>query len=181
MIEIPFNGTMILITLIWCLVRGIIASKNRKIYWKREAQLLLVYVCILVIVRITFFPFAKIDGKVAPLIFESAKAFPFRINWKPFVNLFDYEVRSAVLVNIIGNTLMFVPVGIVWPSVFKKLNNPLKVIGAGIGFSLCIEIVQLPFEVRVSDVDDLILNSVGYIIGYLIYLFAKNVKRKNKK
>ena len=71
---------------------------------------------------------------------------------------------------------MFVPVGIVYPIVYKKLNTHVKVIAAGIGFSLAIELLQLLFFDRVSDVDDLILNSLGYLLGYLIYLLVKRIK-----
>ena len=105
-----------------------------------------------------------------PLIYDSAKAFPFRINWIPLVNLLDYPEMRDILINVIGNTTMFIPIGVVWPIVYKELNTHKKIISAGIGFSLCIEILQLPFYDRVTDVDDLLLNSLGFIIGYLLYL-----------
>ena len=133
--------------------------------------------------RFTFCPFGKVDGKIQPLIFDAATAFPPRINWVPMVNLLDYEVFGEILLNLIGNTAMFIPLGIVWPSVFKKLNTHGKVIAAGIGFSLCIEILQLPFYDRVTDVDDLILNTLGYVVGYGIYLLVKKIAavvRKNR-
>ena len=75
---------------------------------------------------------------------------------------------------------MFVPVGIVFPIVYKNLNTHIKVIVAGVGFSLIIEILQLPFYDRVSDIDDLILNSSGYILGYFSYLLVKGIKNKKK-
>ena len=43
------------------------------------------------------------------------------------------------------------------------------------GCSLLIEILQLPFFDRASDIDDLILNSVGFIVGYGIYLLVKGL------
>ena len=43
--------------------------------------------------------------------------------------------------------------------------------------SLCIEIIQLPFSVRASDVDDLILNVLGVAIGYGSYAAVKHLKR----
>ena len=103
---------------------------------------------------------------------------PFRINWLPFVNLFDYPCTRDILINVIGNTTMFIPLGIVWPIVFKELDTHTKIIVAGIGCSLLIEILQLPFYVRVSDIDDLILNSLGYIAGYGIYLLVKKTRKK---
>ena len=177
MLAIPYSGAMAAITLLWILVRGCFARKNGAIHWKREAQLLLVYICLIVVVRFTFFPFSKVGGKVQPLIFDAANWFPFRINWVPFVNLMDYPEKREAWINIIGNTAMFIPLGIVWPSVFRELDTHWKAVAAGVGVSLFIELVQLPFYVRVSDVDDLILNSLGYLAGYGIYLLVKKCRK----
>ena len=181
MIQISYVSMVVFISIIWCLVRVICAMKTKRVDWKREIQLIFVYICIVVVARFTFFPFSKVDGEIQPLVFESAKAFPFRINWIPFVNLFDYPEMRDILINVIGNTAMFIPLGIVWPSVYKGLDTHWKVISAGIGVSLCIEILQLPFYDRVSDVDDLLLNSLGFIIGYLLYLLAKLVSKKVRR
>ena len=178
MIQISYTSMVVFISIIWCLVRMVCAIKTKRANWTREIQLLLVYVCILVVARFTFFPFSKVNGEIQPLIFESSKAFLFRINWIPVVNLFDYPEMRDILINVIGNTAMFIPLGIVWPSVYKGLDTHWKVISAGIGVSLCIEILQLPFYDRVSDIDDLLLNSLGFIIGYLLYLLAKLVSKK---
>ena len=178
MIQISYALMVILITVLWLIVRTVVWSKQKRIEWKRELQLLLVYICIIVVVRFTFCPFGKVDGKIQPLVFYKDNWFPFRINLLPFVYLFDYPTLKEALLNLIGNTTMFIPVGIIWPMVFKKLDTPAKVIAAGVGFSFCIEILQLPFYDRVSDVDDLILNSLGYIIGYGIYAGVKCMKQK---
>ena len=178
MIQISYTSMVVFISIIWCLVRMVCAIKTKRANWTREIQLLLVYVCIIVVARFTFFPFSKVNGEIQPLVYESAKVYPFRINWIPFVNLFDYPEMRDILINVIGNTAMFIPLGIVWPSVYKGLDTHGKVISAGIGVSLCIEILQLPFYDRVSDVDDLLLNSLGFIIGYLLYLLAKLVSKK---
>lgn len=181
MITITYLGLLTLISCLWILVRAVIWTKKKRFSWKRELQLLFVYICVVVVARFTFFPFSRVDGKIQPLIFDAARVFPPRINLVPFVNLFDYEIRREALINFIGNTAMFIPLGIVWPSVFKKLNTPAKVICAGICTSLLIEILQLPFFDRVSDIDDLILNSLGFIIGYGIYRLVKTICRTVKK
>lgn len=181
MIQISYTTMIVFISIIWCLVRLVCAIRNNRVDWKREMQLLLVYICIIVVARFTFFPFFTIDGKIQPLVFESTKAFPFRINWIPFVHLFDYPETRDILINVIGNTTMFIPLGIVWPSVYKDLNKHWKVLLAGMGFSLFIEIFQLPFYDRVSDIDDLLLNSLGFSIGYLLYLLVKYVNNKAKR
>ena len=181
MIQISYTSMVVSISIIWCLVRVICVIKTKRAAWKREIQLLLVYVCIVVVARFTFFPFSKVNGQIQPLVFESAKAFPYRVNWIPFINLFDYPEMRDILINVIGNTAMFIPLGIVWPSVYKGLDTHWKVISAGIGVSLCIEILQLPFYDRVSDIDDLLLNSLGFILGYLLYLLARLVSKKLRR
>ena len=114
------------------------------------------------------------------MIFDAAKTWPPRIKLLPIVYLFDYPISKEALINFIGNTAMFIPIGAVWPIVFKELDTHKKVIAAGVGFSLIIEILQLPFYDRVSDIDDLMLNSLGYIMGYGIYLLVKKIKRAGK-
>lgn len=173
MIEIHYSTMVLVISILWILFRAGICLKTRRYSWSREMRLILVYICLIVVVRFTFCPFGRIDGEIQPLIFDPEKAFPPRINLIPLVNLLDYEVFGEVLLNLIGNTAMFIPIGIIWPSVYKKLNTHGKVIGAGIGFSLCIELLQLPFYDRVTDVDDLLLNTVGYLTGYGLYLLVK--------
>lgn len=169
---------LIFISVAWILVRVICWFRARNVDWKREALLMLVYICIAVVVRFTFCPFGKVDGQIQPLLFDSSKIFPFWLNLMPFVYLFDYPELKDALLNLIGNVAMFIPLGIVWPSVFSKLDTHWKVIAAGMGASLCIEILQLPFFARSSDIDDVILNSTGYLIGYGIWLLVRKSRKQ---
>lgn len=177
MIEISYASILVAISIIWCTVRVICGVKNKTASIKRELQLFLVYICVVVVVRFTFFPFFKVDGEIQPLVFDTARVFPFRLNLIPFVYLFDYPTLKEILINVIGNVTMFIPLGIVWPSVYKKLDTHIKVIMSGFFTSLCIEILQLPLCNQVSDVDDLILNTVGFAMGYLIFLLASRIKK----
>lgn len=170
MIEITYTQMLIFISVVWLSIRAICWIVNAGIDLKREAKLLLVYICIVVVVRFTFCPFGTVDGKIQPLLFDSSRILPFWVNLKPFVYWLDYPTMKEALLNLIGNTAMFIPLGIVWPAVFKRLNTHGKVIAAGVGISLTIEILQLPFFNRATDIDDLILNSAGFLMGYGIYL-----------
>lgn len=177
MVEIPFLFLEGAFTAIWLVIRIAVWMKRKKIDWKREVVLLLMYINLAVILRFTFFPMSKVDGHIQPLVLDTAAVFPFRVNLIPLVNLFDYDSKRDLLLNVIGNTAMFVPSGIVLPVVYKGLNTHRKVISAGIGVSLCIEILQLPFYDRVSDIDDLILNTIGVIVGYGIYTLLQCVRK----
>lgn len=178
MIAISYPFVIGLITLAWALTRILVWKKTGLFSLKREAELILVYICLIVVARFTFFPFSKVDGRVQPLIFDAVQMWNFRINLLPFVYITDYEVLWEMKVNIIGNVAMFIPIGIVWPCVYRKLDTHKKVIAAGVGFSLFIEILQLPFYDRVTDVDDLILNSLGFLMGYGIYLLVKKMRKR---
>ena len=177
MLYIPYSAMLFTISILWVLNRFYFYKKTRSFSWKRELQLSLVYICIVVVVRFTFCPFSKVNGKIQPLEIDLGRIYPFRINLEPFVHLFDYTIYREAILNLVGNITMFIPLGIVWPCVYKELNTPAKAITAGIGASLCIEILQLPIYSRLSDIDDLILNSTGYLIGYVIYLFVRTLKQ----
>lgn len=179
--SIYYWPVVMLITGLWILVRSTVNLRQGRVFWKRERQLMLVYICIIVVTRLTFFPFFKVNGQIQPLLFDASKIFPPRINLMPVVYLFDYPVFREALINLIGNTAMFLPLGIVWPGVFPKLDSHRKVIAAGIGYSLLIELAQLPFYDRVTDIDDLILNSLGFLLGYGIFLLVKAFNRIHKR
>ena len=118
------------------------------------------------------------DGQVQPLLFDISTAWPFRVNLIPFVNLLDYDSKRDLLLNLIGNFALFIPTGIVTPLIYKNINTLKKVTLTGFLISLTIEIIQLPFAVRASDVDDLILNTAGCLTGYGIYTLLRTVTSK---
>ncbi len=179
MFEVTFLEMVLAITAIWLAVRIIVNFTTALFSYKRELQLILVYICIVVISRMVYFPLEHVDGKIAPLVFDSSKLVPLRINLVPIVHLFD--IYSGWQINIIGNIAMFIPVGIIWPACFKKLDNVGKTILAGFGYTLFIELTQLPFYDRCSDVDDLILNTAGAAIGALIYFGIKNARGRGAR
>ena len=181
MIIISYATAVTAISIIWCAVRATCALRRRAFDWRRELQLLLVYACIVVVARYVFFPFSRVNGTIQPLIFDVGRVFPPRTNLIPLVNLFNYPSRGDIVKNVLGNVLMFVPLGIVWPVCFERLRTPVKAIATGASISLLIELLQLPFYGRVSDVDDLLLNSLGFAIGYGIYLLWRAVARRREK
>ena len=176
MIELSFKKVEALYTLLYILFRLIVWIKDKKIDYKKECLMLLMYINIAVILRFTLFPMSRIDGKIQPLIFDKENIFPLNINLEVFVHINDFVDNSKMWMNVIGNILMFVPTGIILPIIFKRLNNIFKVTLSGAFLSLCIEILQLPFPSRSSDIDDLILNTSGVIIGYIIYKLFKRKK-----
>ena len=177
MLNITFLAAEFTFAVIWLLVRMIVWVRRGSIDWKREAILLLMYVNLSLILRFTFFPKDLVNGHIQPLAFDPEAVFPLRTNLVPLIHLFDYNSVRNIIWNVVGNMVMFVPTGIILPILYKKLDSFWKVVGAGACISLCIEILQLPFASRASDIDDLTLNTLGVAVGYGIYAAVKHLKR----
>ena len=102
------------------------------------------------------------------------------LNWnlKPFTTIRLYLallqgsdgglVRHA-WVNLVGNIVMFVPLGYLLPNIWKKLRKFYKTLVATLGIILVIEILQFITGLGSFDVDDFILNCLGVITGYCLW------------
>lgn len=82
--------------------------------------------------------------------------------------------------NVIGNILVFVPLGIFLPRIFQKCRKILSVALISLEVSLLIEVTQLVTKIGSFDVDDLFLNTLGGILGYIIYKILSIFTRKSK-
>lgn len=89
----------------------------------------------------------------------------------PFKSLLDMINNNIsvtrILENILGNIAIFIPFGLLLPIVQKDKSK--KIILYGLITSVLIEIIQYVFALGSSDIDDLTLNTLGTIIGYLLY------------
>ena len=86
----------------------------------------------------------------------------------------------AVLSNLLGNVLAFVPFGMILPMLTPKCRNFFHIVLLGFDFSLFVETIQLISKVGSFDVDDLILNTLGATLGYLAYrLIRRYFRRKH--
>jgi len=95
-------------------------------------------------------------------------------NFVPFKTLYDYIVRIAndsikldiVIVNLVGNLIVFLPMGCFLPCLFQKMQNFKGTILLVLGIVLSIELGQILFGLGSFDVDDVIFNVGGAMIGY---------------
>jgi len=76
---------------------------------------------------------------------------------------------KAVFLNLFGNVVGFIPFGLLLPILFPKVKNIVLVMISTFMLSLCFEVFQLVFKVGCFDVDDLLLNTVGGFVGYIIF------------
>lgn len=105
----------------------------------------------------------------------------YRYNLTPFAEIKRFwNMRYAygwhvTLINLLGNVVCFMPFGFLLPTISKKkaLNNFLSVTILAAAFSMLIETAQLITKVGAFDVDDIILNTLGGLLGYVIFKMTK--------
>ncbi len=98
-------------------------------------------------------------------------------NFIPFKEMFRYDFGSAMFYkNVVGNMLMFIPYGF-FASYFLKLKKPWLILGLTFLVSITIETTQLLIG-RVFDIDDIVLNVIGGLLGFTIFYIVDRVKNK---
>ncbi len=103
----------------------------------------------------------------------SINLIPFKTILKQIKGLFEYNQQNNFLINILGNVAMFIPIGFFPALLYEKANIKVSLL-SGFLLSLFIECLQLILP-RTTDIDDIILNTIGALLGYLIYkLIAKS-------
>ena len=96
---------------------------------------------------------------------------PYEINLIPFYTIREMFAQGATgyaAVNLLGNVLIFAPIGLLPALLWRRMDCLWPCLGAGFGFSLFIEAAQL-FSVRSPDVDDLLLNTLGTALGFALW------------
>ncbi len=94
------------------------------------------------------------------------------VNLRPFVIFHQSRVLAQrgnsayFLINFWGNIALFMPLGF-FPALLWRRGRWWKALLTGAGLSLAIELCQLP-TARGTDIDDLWLNTLGAVLGYLL-------------
>ena len=161
---LPF---MLLVIPIHVAVR-IILLRRRQINLTREAALLIFVMFVAGLMSQTVIPEIRISAGEVHIIndgFHTTNLIPFRVLFDTYKELSRGHL-GALIINFFGNVVMFMPIGF-FVALLWKLSGA-KVVLAGFLTSLFIEVTQL-FLARNSDVDDLMLNTLGALFGLLIY------------
>ena len=99
------------------------------------------------------------------------------INLKPFTEMTRYTFGSkAFFYNVVGNIALFIPFGY-FVSDYLKAKRLRHIAFVALVTSLTAELIQYKIG-RAFDIDDIILNFIGAIIGFIVFLTIKKIKRK---
>jgi len=89
--------------------------------------------------------------------------------------LMNGKYIKTALINLIGNIAVFIPLGYYLPHIFRRVRHFGLFLLFHTEIIVFIELIQLFTLLGVCDVDDLILNTLGGIIGYSLYLLNSKI------
>jgi len=112
----------------------------------------------------------------------------FRYNIVPFSEIRRFWIyreqigMTSFIINIFGNVVFFIPIGFLMPTLsFRSFfRKPLAVLLTCALVSLVLELLQLITKVGAFDVDDIILNTAGAVLGYLLHCLVRRSLKKRK-
>jgi D-alanyl-D-alanine carboxypeptidase/glycopeptide antibiotics resistance protein len=128
---------------------------GRRIYWSGRFAVILLGIYMTALFSVTVSP---------------TYGFNINIIWEKVNLLPGQAIRSLAVnpLNFWGNIALFMPLGFLAPMISRRLCRMKRIIMLGMGVSLLIELLQL-FLSRGTDIDDLILNTIGTALGFILF------------
>lgn len=162
----------------------LIAFVSQKLWIKRIIYYSCFYFYIISLVTVTIFPI-PIQGLKEIWIYW------WNNNFIPFRSIYDILSNNNLSIiiktkQVIWNIVIFIPMWFFIPFIWENKNYFNKALLIGILWSFSIELFQylisliLGFSYKITDIDDIILNTSGFIIGFILYnSFYNNFYKKN--
>ncbi len=119
----------------------------------------------LVVINIVFMRGSRDGYGVLEYIKSTSNFIPFKTIIK-FIRAIPSGFVTLAFANIVGNFLLFLPMGMLLPCVFTRLNKFWKILLTILTMIWCVELLQGFLRVGIMDIDDVILNMSGAMIGY---------------
>ncbi len=101
---------------------------------------------------------------------------PFKTIWPYLSGEFGLLIGGL---NIVGNIIFLIPVGFLLPKVLNRLTQ-LHIFLIALFFCLLIELIQAYFRIGIFDIDDVLLNVLGVMVGYWLAVYLPIVWHKMK-
>lgn len=135
------------------LLPALLLLEARQLSWRRTPLLVLFALYLAVMVSITGVP-SVYHWNLDPVV-----------NYIPFVDILNSP--GSYLKNTFLNLLLFLPLGFFLPLLWPGFRSWKRTFLLSFGTSLTIELLQL-FSFRCTDIDDLIVNTLGAVLGFLL-------------
>ena len=160
--------------------------KDRQFHRKYVKLIFLIYLIAVIKVIIFKYPMEQLRAIAATwekgVILEGLDTANFTL-FKTIRMYIDYSYMLNSFENLVGNVVVFIPFGFLIPYVLKRGRNFFVMLVNAFLFVLGIEVFQLFSAFGAFDVDDILLNCAGAVLGYFFYLIYEGIKkhRKNNK
>ncbi|MGP7816705.1 VanZ family protein [Niallia sp. 01092] len=174
-IQLSLNFPIILFMIVpfWIYYRFHRYKQHRNFIFTREILKNIFFLYLLIVLYVTLNPFHF-----------SPPGNQGNLNLVPYVQiLYQYKYKPPMfwMLYTLGNIIMFVPFGFLFPAIYRRRFKLIVTIMVAALSSLTIELTQYFFTIdRAADIDDLILNMAGAIIGYLFFSLTKKIVDKSK-
>ncbi|MCX8131868.1 MAG: VanZ family protein [Clostridia bacterium] len=165
-------------------VAFLVIGIKRKVPFKKQIVFFLFYFYIVGVVSVTMFPLP-----IHSIDIEFLKTTRYLKNnfvpLKSIGGMIKDGNTHTVIRQIIGNIILFIPMGALLPMNFKSLFSFKRVALVGFLASVAIELLQflISFIIgatyKITDVDDILLNFVGCIVGYLLFRLSIPILKKS--
>ncbi len=116
--------------------------------------------------------------------FRGKIADAYHYNFRPFREIMRYITYcrtigfARVFINLAGNVIAFMPFGFFVPHLSRRKLNFWTVTLLALEFSVIVEVLQLFTKVGCCDIDDVILNTLGGMLGYACFVIGKGRRRR---
>lgn len=102
-----------------------------------------------------------------------------RYDFKPFESYYNALIEGdmEILLQIFMNIAMYIPFGFLLPCCFKVFEKRRYVIYVAASSSFIIEFIQIILKIGLFEIDDIINNTLGSIIGLAIYTLCVRIKK----
>lgn len=155
--------------IIFLIIRYLIKIiKHRKISWRREILVWIFSFYIILLFCLTAFRGSYMPWYWHIYLHRSLSV----INIHPIVHTLQLKYAKSPVdyyYNTYGNILWFMPFGMMFPAITHHRMKFLGTAFSGMLMSILIESLQFFLNTGVSDIDDVIFNTIGAIIGYFVY------------
>lgn len=163
-----------------CVRNKFFSKRNEGSHWKYELTDLVFIFYIICLYQITALRFGGIGWS-----FENMVERQTRVNAIPLVILWQWVEKGVwwhLFYNVVGNCIWFVPLGVLLPAIYRSYRKHLgRTVFIGLMVSTSIEILQFVLCTGVTDIDDVIFNTFGTAMGYLIWTIIDFVRIFIKK
>ena len=153
--------------------------RKRHVNWRRELYMLLFCWYSVSIFSQTIIPRFSMGSDGISIVRASYAGSNFTLfhTIQLYLAQLDGPIAHIAFYNLAGNVVLFIPFGLFIPLLWKRVRNVQMMVAVALGIPLFIEGTQY-FIGRSVDIDDVLLNAVAIVIGYVLYYVLKKIISK---